>query len=226
MASNRNLEMPNFPLPEKGSTQSSGLSFNNELGVWEQSSKTIPNTQEGVDRATTPSDSVPQSSGENSDVKIKAEQGIIVKEVNTLIGTLELLPVAKSFKVVMGCTIRLKGIGKYLSGVYLVSKVESSLSTSGFKRILTVIKTGFGDSLKGGYDEEVNAPDIVSVSVPYSIGDTVKINADDAVYSNSVPVPESVKNRGFTVQSISQDGERVLLKEINSWTYVKYIERA
>ena len=62
----------------------------------------------------------------------------------------------------------------------------------------------------------------------FAKGDSIKIVGDGAVYSNAsagVKVPNWVKQKTLTVQQVSSDGTRVLLQPINSWTYVKYVQK-
>lgn len=71
-------------------------------------------------------------------------------EFKNLQGELELTPTMKNFNIVRGSTIHLTGVGKYLSGFYFVTARTVSVSSSGALTIkLKVVKTKFGDSLKG-----------------------------------------------------------------------------
>lgn len=71
-------------------------------------------------------------------------------EFKNLQGELELTPTMKNFNIVRGSTIHLSGVGKYLSGFYFVTARTISVSNGGALTIkLNVVKTKFGDSLKG-----------------------------------------------------------------------------
>ena len=71
-------------------------------------------------------------------------------EFKNLQGELELTPTMKNFNIVRGSTIHLSGVGKYLSGFYFVTARTVSVSNGGALTIqLKVVKTKFGDSLKG-----------------------------------------------------------------------------
>ena len=71
-------------------------------------------------------------------------------EFKNLQGELELTPTMKNFNIVRGSTIHLTGVGKYLSGFYFVTARTISVSNGGALTIkLKVVKTKFGDSLKG-----------------------------------------------------------------------------
>ena len=81
-----------------------------------------------------------------TDAKTKAKKF----EFKNLQGELELTPTLKNFSIVRGSTIHLTGVGKYLSGFYFVTARTISVSSSGALTIkLKVVKTKFGDSLKG-----------------------------------------------------------------------------
>lgn len=81
-----------------------------------------------------------------TDAKTKAKKF----EFKNLQGELELTPTLKNFSIVRGSTIHLTGVGRYLSGFYFVTARTISVSNSGALTIkLKVVKTKFGDSLKG-----------------------------------------------------------------------------
>ena len=81
-----------------------------------------------------------------TDAKTKAKKF----EFKNLQGELELTPTLKNFNIVRGSTIHLTGVGIYLSGFYFVTARTISVSNGGALTIkLKVVKTKFGDSLKG-----------------------------------------------------------------------------
>ena len=209
-------------------------------------------TSEGVQVATgTTSETVKatpkntQSSGSSSssgskkttqaDTKTSADKQVIEQEFNTLEGDMEVTVCQDTMKIAEGDTVYIHGIGKNLSGLYYVSKVMHTLSGSdGLSITLTLIKTGFRDTLKdpsatSNGSSDTSRPEEVEKTAPaIKVGDKVKIVGDDAVYSNAsdgVRVPSWVKEKTLTVSSISKDSSRVLLSEINSWTYMKYIQK-
>ena len=105
---------------------------------------------------------------------------------------------------------------------------------SGYSISLTVIKTGFGSSLKkADVEETVTQEDAVDKDVPtaFDKGDKVVFLSVDGEYtysnaSEGVRVPNWVKKKTHTVSDVSTDGTRVKLKEIWSWTYAKYLKKA
>lgn len=181
---------------------------------------------------TTPQPAATSKTQTNSAGEANREQAIL--EYNTLEGDVTLKASVGVLKVREDTTVQLEGVGSYLSGLYYVSGVTYSLdSSSGFGMTCTVVKTGFGDSLKSantattqvGVREE---PLEVKSDTVIKVGDSVKIVGDDAVYSNAsqgVKVPNWVKQKTLTVQQLSSDGTRALLQPIFSWTYLKYIQK-
>lgn len=198
-----------------------------------------------VSSPTTPQPSSGSKTQVNSTGKANKEQAVL--EYNTLEGDLTLRACVGVLKVREGTTIDLEGVGSYLSGQYYVSSVTYSLdASSGFSMTCTLVKTGFGgsslkssnggqsqvqDSSQGSISSETGIREEAidkKDSSTYADGDNVKIVGDDAVYSNAssgVKVPNWVKQKTLTVQKISDDGTRVLLQPINSWTYTKYVQK-
>lgn len=174
-----------------------------------------------------------------TDSKTNAEKEYIEIEFNTLTGDVELIPTKKNAKITAGCTVRFNGVGKYLSGLYFVSEVKRTIDKdNGLTMTATLLKNGFGDSLKNknniseispAQDGRAETVDISSnvVTSRIKVGDKVKIISDEAIYSNAhegVKVPNWVKNQILTVDALSEDGERARLNPIWSWTYVKYLQ--
>jgi len=183
----------------------------------------------------------------------KAKKEYIEIEYTTLEGEANVLPTSKTIRLEQGKTVTLTGLGKYLSGQYYIEKVKRSINNgNGYSQSCLFVKTGFGDSLKGGggraSDGGMVRPSPSGIQTPQqSIGinrplaDEVKKNKpsdiqvnkkvkfvdDNATYAlayDGVKVPEWVRNKDdLTVSKVSEDGAMVLLQPINSWTYTKYI---
>lgn len=175
-----------------------------------------------------------------TDSKTDAEKEYIDIEFNTLTGEISLLPTKENMKLKVGDTINLKGVGKYLSGLYFISEIKRTLSNDGgYSMSITVYKNGFGDSLKSSSSATNTSPPPASTGRPpqadtnknvvtnaIKVGSKVKI-IGDAIYSNAhegVKVPEWVKNQTLTVDALSEDGNRARLDPIFSWTYIKYLK--
>lgn len=167
-----------------------------------------------------------------SDSKTKADKEFIDIEFNTLVGDMTLIPTKENMKIHTNNTIELRGVGKYLSGLFFVSEVKRTLDAdSGYTLSIGVYRNGFGDSLKKAQEfssrpDEVNTEQNV-VNNHIKVGDKVRIVGDDAIYSNAhegVKVPEWVKTQTLTVDAISEDGQRARLNPIWSWTYIKFLQ--
>ena len=200
--------------------------------------KWVPSSSDsagGVAPATSPSsnDSKP-ATGDTTQVNAvgQANKAQAELEYNTLEGDLVLRAKVGVLKITQDTTIELAGVGNYLSGLYYVSAVRYSLdASSGFTMSCTLIKTGFGSSLKAKPATPVPAvrKEVVKkTATAIAVKDRVRIVGKDAVYSNAsagVKVPNWVKQKTLTVQQISKDGTRALVQPINSWTYLKYLEK-
>ena len=69
-------------------------------------------------------------------------------QINTLTGDLTFIVTEQTIKLKAGDTIKLEGLGKYLSGDYYIKDITRQISNSGYTHSATVIKTDFGESLK------------------------------------------------------------------------------
>lgn len=226
-----NLTMTAYENGGSGRANSSEYTYDPKTGKW------IPPTPVV---GTSPSSKNPEnakpvhtgSSSNPSPSKEKADKEYIETEFNTLVGDLVVSPSKKTIRIGVNDTVEVLGVGSHLSGKYFVSAVKRTLNRdSGYSQTLTVIKNGFGDSLKkpnSGIQTTENRSETVEKSAPtLKLGDTVRI-VGDAVYSNAhegTTVPAWVKEKTLTIKQISSDGSRVLLMPINSWTYVRYVQK-
>lgn len=202
--------------------------------------KWVPSSSESVDNVA-PATPAPASSsgskpatGDTTQVNAvgQANKAQAELEYNTLEGDLVLRAKVGVLKITQDTTIELAGVGNYLSGLYYVSAVRYSLdASSGFTMSCTLIKTGFGSSLKAKPTTPVAAvrEEVVEkTATAIAVKDSVHIVGNNAVYSNAsagVKVPNWVKQKTLTVQQVSKDGTRALVQPINSWTYLKYLEK-
>ena len=187
------------------------------------------------------SGSVTTDSSSKVNSQAEADKEYIEIEFNTLEGELQLKASMKTLRIKVGQTIKIEGIGKYLSGLYYVSAIKRTIDNSqGYSHTLTVIKTGFGSSLKkvqvtqkttSSSAAKRPAKASTSSSTTFKVGDKVKfltVASKKYTYSNAhegVYVPKWVTEKVHTVDGISSDGKRVRLKEIWSWTYVKNLKK-
>lgn len=121
-------------------------------------------------------------------VKTDAETKAKKFEFKNLQGELELTPTLKNFSIVRGSTIHLTGVGKYLSGFYFVTARTISVSNSGALTIkLKVVKTKFGDSLKG----EKPLPEVKTIDTMGSVDGGGSSGSYSSSSSSSVGAEES-----------------------------------
>lgn len=206
-------------------TSSAELTYDAITGKWVESSPAqSPSTPQTSKTVAEP------SSTSKVDSKTAAEKEFIETEFNTLTGELVLTSTEKSIRIKVNDTIQLEGVGKYLSGLYFVTSVKRTLDKdSGYTHTLSLLKNGFGGSLKNTQEvEETRKEEVEKSSPEIKVGDTIRIVGANATYSNSsdgVKVPDWVKKKTLTVESVSKDGTRVLLQPINSWTYISNIQK-
>ena len=221
--------------------------YDPKTGKWVPSTPTTGTTPSSSSSSSSPSstntssqypEKVPSSSTGNKpkskvDSKTKSDKKYIESEFNnTLTGELVVSPSKNNIRINVNDTVEILGIGNYLSGKYFVSSVKRTIDKdSGYSQTITVMKNGFGDSLKKSSEDnktDKSRSKKVEKSPPtLKVGDTVKI-VGNAVYSNAsegVVVPKWVKEKVLTVNKISSDGNRVLLMPIFSWTYVRYVKK-
>ena len=170
-----------------------------------------------------------------ADTQTQADKEFIEIEYNTLKGDMSVVPTPEIMKLKVNQTVNTTGFGKYLSGLYYVSGIKRSVSSNGISITLTLIKTGFGDSLKDQNNiqtENVNTenrPQEVQKEITsISVSDRVKVVGEDAIYAGAhegKKVPDWVKNEIYTVSKVSSDNTTALLKEITSWVYIKYLKK-
>lgn len=130
--------------------RSSVYTFDKDTGVWTKGTTETPDSN-------TPSDSGNSSGGgdnlTSSDSDKDSSVGSVEKqyntiEMNTFNGTLNFIATEKTIKLKAGDTVKIKGIGKYLSGDYYVQDLTRQISSNGYTHSATLIKTDFGRSLK------------------------------------------------------------------------------
>lgn len=181
---------------------------------------------------TQPVTSQPVTTTKDDGKSKDANKNYTYKELTYLTGECAVEPNSVTLATQAGDTVELKNLGKYLSGMYFVTEVKIDISTSGTTLTYSVLKNGFGKTLKpyvptAETSKQEDTP--VDIATTVSAGDTVKfIEGEAAVYANShdqVKVPDWVKKKTYTVQKVTDDGQRALLKEITSWTYTKYLQK-
>ena len=75
-------------------------------------------------------------------------------EINTLEGNLQFIVTDETIKLKAGDTVKLLGLGKYLSGDYYVKEVDRQIGSNGYEHSAVCIRTDFGDRLKLSTSQE------------------------------------------------------------------------
>lgn len=217
--------------PSAGGSRASNvqLVYDPATQSWVPTSPTNENGQTSNPTTKTNQEVAEPSTTSKVDSKTAAQKEYIEVEFNTLTGDLTLTSTEKSIRIKVNDTIKVEGLGKYLSGLYFVTSIKRTLNKdSGYTHTLSLLKNGFGSSLKKAQEPvETRKTEVPKTSPEIKVGDSVKI-VGDAVYSNAhdgVKVPEWVKKKTLTVDGISKDGTRVRLMPIWSWTYIKYVQK-
>lgn len=216
--------------PSSGGRSNTELVYDPVTRQWVAQSSSDVKTESGGSQSPNTSTTSKTVTDSKSDSKKKADKEYIEIEFNTLVGELALTSTEKSIRIKVNDTIKIEGLGKYLSGLYFVSAVRRTLDKdNGYTHTLTAIKTGFGTSLKKVQAvDPPRKPEVPKDTGALKAGDKVKIVGDSAVYSNAhdgVKVPAWVKQKTLTVDAVSPDGTRVRLNPIWSWTYIKYVQK-
>lgn len=137
--------------------------YNWEKDTWETKEskvKVAPQSSSGgmsESEIKNQADSILDSSNTSKSTK-KSNKKQSETEIRTLEGDLVLRPNTKTIKIRVGETIKLMGIGPYLSGLYYVSEIKRTLTSSGYSNSFRVLKTNIsGDNVK-----EVTSKDVIS----------------------------------------------------------------
>ena len=113
--------------------------YDPKTGTWVKS--TASNSGGATSKSTststkkTPSSSSTEKTSISASVsatsKTLAEKEYIDVEFNTLTGELSITPTEKSIRIKVNDTVKLEGLGKYLSGQYYVSQVRRTITKEG-----------------------------------------------------------------------------------------------
>lgn len=215
---------------DTGSRDATSRVYDPKTGTWVAAT---PTNEDGKTVSLPSTTGAPDPNPKSQvDSKTAAEKEYIEIEFNTLVGELGLTSTEKSIRLKVNDTIKVEGVGKYLSGQYFISAIQRKITKDGgYTHTLTLIKNGFGNSLKKSQssgDTSTRKEEVQKSSPEIKVGDTVRIVGDNAVYSNAhdgVKVPAWVKQKTLTVDAISTDGTRVRLMPIWSWTYLKFVQK-
>ena len=125
------------------STDNSGSSSESSSGSSSSSSGSSSSSS-----SSSKGDNLSSSSSNKDESKGSVEKQYNTIEINTLSGTLNFVASEETIKLKAGDTVKLQGLGKYLSGDYYVKDITRQVSKNGYSHSATLIKTDFGNSLK------------------------------------------------------------------------------
>ena len=132
--------------------RSASYTYDPSTGEWTSSKSSSSNKKDKNDNSNSSSkdksDNLTSSTPDNKSSSGSVEKKYNSIEVNTLEGTLSFIVTKQTIKLKAGDTVKLKGLGKYLSGNYYVKDVTRQISSGGYSHSATLIKTNFGESLK------------------------------------------------------------------------------
>lgn len=126
--------------PQTGKWTKNGGGGSSSSNSNKSGSKSSSNSKSG--------DNLTASSSSKNDSSGQVEKKYNYIEVNTLSGTLNFIVNEDTIKLKAGDTVKLNGLGKYLSGNYYVKDITRQISSSGYSHSATLIKTDVGSSLK------------------------------------------------------------------------------
>lgn len=130
--------------------------YDPKTGKWKQTSnsskddksKTPSSGNKSGSNSTSKGDNLTSSTSDSKSSTGSVEQKYNYIELNTLEGTLSYIATPSTIKLKAGDTVKIKGLGKYLSGNYYVKDVTRQVSNNGYQHSATLIRTDFGSKLK------------------------------------------------------------------------------
>ena len=109
--------------PSSGGRSNTELVYDPVTRQWVAQSSSDVKTESGGSQSPNTSTTSKTVTDSKSDSKKKADKEYIEIEFNTLVGELALTSTEKSIRIKVNDTIKIEGLGKYLSGLYFVSAV-------------------------------------------------------------------------------------------------------
>ena len=139
-------------------SRSSSYNYDPKTGEWTKTTDNSGSSSESSSSSSSKSsssssssskgDNLSSSSSNKNESKGSVEKQYNTIEINTLSGTLNFVASEETIKLKAGDTVKLQGLGKYLSGDYYVKDITRQVSKKGYSHSATLIKTDFGNSLK------------------------------------------------------------------------------
>lgn len=134
--------------------RSSSYTYNPKTGTWskstsdDNSSSSSSNNKNTTTTNSNKGDNLTSSTSDTTSSTGSVEKQYNNIEINTLSGTLSFIVTEETIKLKAGDTVKINGIGKYLSGSYYVQDITRQIGSSGYSHSATLIRTDFGNSLK------------------------------------------------------------------------------
>lgn len=130
--------------------RSSSYTYDPKTGAWTKSTTddSSSSSDSGNSSSSSGGDNLTSSTSDKDSSAGSVEKQYNTIEMNTLSGTLSFIVTEETIKLSAGDTVKIKGLGKYLSGNYYVKDITRQISSSGYSHSATLIKTDFGNSLK------------------------------------------------------------------------------
>lgn len=140
--------------------RNSKYTYDPSSGKWSKSVSETKSTQKTTPKKevstqkTNSSGNLTSKTSNKKNSKGSVEKKYNEIEIRTLSGTLNFIVTEQTIKLKAGDTVKLQGLGKYLSGRYYVQDITRQISSSGYSHSATLIKTDFGESLKVSSSEK------------------------------------------------------------------------
>lgn len=161
------------------SSSSSGTSSSSSSST--SSSKANSSSSGSVSSKSNSGGNLTATTSNSNSATGSAEKKYNTIEYNILEGTLTFIPTKETIKLNAGDTVQLKGLGKYLSGLYYVQDITREITSEGYSHTATLIKTDFGNSIKAS--SNINNP------------------VEQKLVSNSSQVEQKTLNQSYTVKT-------------------------
>ena len=128
--------------------RSSSYTYDPKTGKWTKKTGGSSNKKTSGSTSNSGGSNLTSSDSNKNSSKGSTEKKYNYIEINTLSGTLNFIVTEETIKLKAGDTVKLKGLGSYLSGNYYVQDLTRQISSNGYSHSATLIKTDFGKSLK------------------------------------------------------------------------------
>ena len=128
--------------------RSSEYTYDPKTGKWTKTATSSSSTNDTTPSSSNEDSNLTSSSSDKDSSTGSVEKQYNTIEINTLNGTLSFIVTEETLKLKAGDTVKLRGLGKHLSGNYYVKDITRQISSNGYSHSATLIKTDFGESLK------------------------------------------------------------------------------